>query len=120
MGLKELSKQANNNSNSNSNSNSGGNLSQEKKNQIQNSVILESAIEGSVYFLYGCVYTYYRLKGLEIEAPDVVMKKLKSVPKFTDEDEKKRFLANSDEKIHQFLHWYFYDKERDSEVKEKD
>lgn len=104
MGLKDISEQAD-----------SKNVSEEEElDKVKASVMMDSMVEGSMYYLFGCLYTYYKLNDWEPIEPEQAVSELKMLKEDVgDRDQVEEFLGNSDEKLHQFLYWYMYDSRRD-------
>lgn len=82
--------------------------------ELKKSVAIESAIEGSFYFISGCVYTFMKMRGYDQIDPDDLFKRLREM-KGIDRDE----LKNSDDPLKKFLLFYYYDEIGDKEIQEK-
>lgn len=82
-----------------------GKMSEMEK--IKSSMLADEAISGSFYYLFGCVFTWFKLNDYEPPAPQKVMEKFKEMND-VDTENQRDFLQNSDDPFHKFLEWYFY------------
>lgn len=85
---------------------------EEELDKVKASMMMDSMIEGSMYYLFGCLFTYYKLNEWEPIDPEQAvteLRALKEIDGIDTDDDVKEFLENSDEKLHQFLRWYMYD-----------
>lgn len=80
-------------------------MSEKDIEMIKQSVAVDSAIQGSFYFISGCVHTFMRLKGYDEIAPDELFKRLKEIKGLTKQE-----LEGSEDPLHEFLLFYFHDK----------
>lgn len=83
-----------------------GEMSEMEK--IKSSMLADEAISGSFYYLFGVVFTWFKLNDYEPPAPQKVMEKFKEMND-VGEKEQREFLESSDDPFHEFLQWYFYD-----------
>lgn len=80
--------------------------------KLKQSVMMDSAIQGSFYFIIGCVWSFMKLKGYEEMDPQEVFRRLKEMKGLTKQE-----LQDSDDPLHEFLlFYYFNDEKRDTEV----
>lgn len=78
---------------------------EEDMEKLKSSMLVDSAIQGSFYFLFGSLNTFLRLKGYEKIPPEKAFKELKEMDKMDREQ-----LEESDDPLHKFLLFYFHDK----------
>ena len=72
--------------------------------KLKNAVAVDSTVQGSFYFISGCVYTFMKINGYEQIEPDDLFKRLKDMKGLTKEQ-----LEESDDPLKKFLLFYFYD-----------
>lgn len=85
------------------------------ENEDDQQFLYDTLLEGSFHYFFGCIETYYSLKGKSVPTPDQVTTELKKIPKTLKSDQdRKKYFKDQKTDMNEFLYWFFYEKNRNN------